>query len=155
MYPLFLYFFIEVQYIEKPMNFCSLEEAFGTDPYENSRSAAVDKRAACEESQDCSSFDVDSLGSYNAFHSPYVIPEDSDFMKFQGKGCNTPATVPEPPKLQPVPATNKCPTPQMVHAMQRGNITSREITNAVTYIVSGVYIIFILDMFVRMGSKLC
>lgn len=136
------------------MNFCSLEEAFGTDPYQDSRSTTENKGSVCEESPpDC--FDVDSLGSYNAFHSPYVIPEDSDFMKFQGSGCNTPATVPEPPKLTPAPVTNKCPTPQMVHTMQQGNITSREITNAVTYIVSGVYIIFILDMFVRMGSKLC
>lgn len=137
------------------MNFCSLEEAFGTDPYQNSRSAAEEKRTVCEESQDCSAFDIDSLGSYNAFHSPYVIPEDSDFMKFQGRGCNTPASAPEPPKLQPVLATNKCPTPQMTQSMHGGTITSREITNAVTYIVSGVYIIFILDMFVRMGSKLC
>lgn len=134
------------------MNYCSLEEAFGTDPYESSR---IEKTPACKESENCESFDVDSLGSYNAFHSPYVIPDDSDFMKFTENKCTSRASVPKAPELKPVPSTNRCPPPVMIQSMRRGNITSREITNAVTYIVSGVYIIFLLDMFVRMGTKMC
>lgn len=135
------------------MNYCTLNEAFGTDPFVTSPSRA--SKVQTSEVECDPSFDVDSLGSYNAFHSPYVMSDtEPNFLQYQASGkCKTP-TQPKAPTLKPVPPTNRCPQTQ-ISCSGPMQITSREITSAVTYIISGVYVIFILDMFVRMGTKLC
>lgn len=136
------------------MNFCSLEEAFGSDPFETSKSR-VSKVQTPDVEEDCDpSFNVDSLGSYNAFHSPYVMSKtEPNFLQYQQTGQCKPTIQPTAPTLQPTHPTNRCPSTQTYY--RRTTLSSREITNAVTYIISGVYVIFILDMFVRMGMKIC
>lgn len=108
------------------MNFATLDEAFGRDPYLS--------RLSDEPEEHCD-YDVGGLQSYAGDtvvkHVENIIKPAPQPMAFHDL-----KKIHENLKIQPA-------------------IKNQEMINAMIYIVSGVYVIFILDMFVRMGGKMC
>ena len=121
------------------MNFCSIEEAYG-DPYEN-----FGRRETFEphvpDVNDC--YDMESLDSYS------ICPSREDAPYIQSP-CQKARKKIMPEKKEKVKKVKKDPMRNCPQFLRRNDDTMY----AVMYIVSGMYVIFILDVFVRMGAKL-
>ena len=137
------------------MNYSSLEEAFGTDPYNSfintktTNSLSNSREINLEDINNNSPFNINNIESYNS-HNGY-----DNSVSF----CNNKNTVEEPIQPKPVnipikPTIRPVPCQQKVYTNTNTKLQQRELTNAIIYIVSGIYVIFILDLFVKMGSKL-
>ena len=136
------------------MNFCSIEEAFGSDPYIDSMNFNQSNAhenfgmpSDCGVSESCD-YDMDSIDSYASYSSvndtPFLemSPSRSNNMSSCGKRKSR-VTYSKPPLCAP----NSRP-------VQNPSLRNDEMISAIMYIISGMYVIFILDVFVRMGSKI-
>ena len=115
------------------MNFCSLDEAYGSDPF-----IETQKQIHNDETEECLGYDMNDIHSYAQRDSSTTIIDDLN-------ECSR-----EKPKKYP---QNMC-KPIYIHTPVSSSLRNKEVVNAIIYIVSGIYVIFVLDVFVRMGSNL-
>lgn len=138
------------------MNYCSLEEAFGIDPFDDFKQTMTSNNSdvsmnATTDLEQCN-FDVATLDSYSAFSNPNQSNIELQHLCDNSKPKTTFKTKSSPKKNSPVPVqyTNNTRCSRIRSLDTRHS----EIVNAVIYILSGIYVIFILDLFARMGAHL-
>ena len=136
------------------MNFCSIEEAFGSDPYidsMNQNQSNVHENfgmpGECGMSDNCD-YDMDSIDSYASYSSVNDTPflEMSPSMSSNMSSCGK--------RKRRVPYSKPPMCAPYSRPVQNMSLRNDEMISAIMYIISGMYVIFILDVFVRMGSKI-
>ena len=110
--------------------YCSLTEAWGNDVLESSENPEISQLTM---------EDMHSLPGYTTSGNICSVNQNEQ--------------QPEKKRVQMKPDVNQYPNPNILNLTQQ-NTNQSQMINAMLYIVSGIYLIYTMDMFMRMGMHM-